>query len=127
MRFEQWKDRLIGDVENAAAMCAERDLLDKDNPVNAESAAALRALADRLRALPADDPRLLGLYAEESELAKVPARAFGEAAARCHEAREDLLRSVGFEHGPFPSLDAFFTELRRRTDETITEFTIAAA
>lgn len=125
MTYETWRDRLITDVENAAAMCVERDLVDRDNPDNAEISAALFQMAEKIRALPPEDERLVGLWTEESELADVPEPEFGAALARCHEAREDVLRAVAFEHGPYPDLGDFFGVLRRKADETITEFCLA--
>ncbi len=127
MTYEKWRDRLIADVENTAARYAERDVVEQGDPVTMETVQALQGLAERLRDLPPDDQRLRGLYAEEQELAKVPERQFGEALNRVHDAREEVLRSVGCEHGPFASLDAFFAELRLRADEAITEFRMAGS
>jgi hypothetical protein len=125
MTYEKWRDRLIADVENAAARYTESDVVDQGDAVTMETVQALQGLAERLRNLSPDDQRLRGLYAEELELAKVPERQFGEALNRLHDAREEVLRSVGCEHGPFESLDAFFGELRLRADEAITEFRMA--
>ena len=125
MTLREWRDRLIADVENAAAMCGERDLVDRDNPDNADMAQALYQMAETIRALPPEDDRLVGLWTEESELANVPESEFGAALARCHAAREDVLRAVAFEHGPYPDLGEFFAVLRRKADETITEFCLA--
>jgi hypothetical protein len=125
MKYEAWRDRLINDVENAAAMCVERDLVDRGDPDNAAIAESLYRMAEKIRSLPKDDGRMVALWREESELANVPEREFGAAESRCHEAREDVLRAIAFEHGPYEELGEFFTVLRRKADETITEFRLA--
>ena len=124
MSFTEWKQRLIADIENTAARFTERDVVDQGDPINQETADALQGLAQRLRDLPDSDERLVGLYKEEQELANVEERQYDEALNRVHDAREEVLRSVGFEHGDFASLDSFFSELRMRADEAIAEFSL---
>lgn len=126
MTFEQWREQLIADIENAAAMCAERDVVEHGNPQNVVDAQVFYGMAEKIRGLAPDDARLADLYKEESALAQVPEREYGEAEHRCHEAREDVLRSISDEHGPYENLDEFFAVLRRKADETITEFSLAS-
>ena len=64
--------------------------------------------ADKIRALAPGGERLIGLFNEESELADVPEAQFGDAEKRCHEAREDVLCGIDFDHGPYKDPLAFF-------------------
>lgn len=126
MTYEMWREQLITDIENAAAMCAERDVVEHGNPQNVADAKVFYGMAQKIREMAPDDPRLVGLYKEEGALAQVPEREYGEAEHRCHEAREDVLRGISDEHGPYENLDEFLAVLRRKADETITEFSLAS-
>ena len=125
MDFATWRDRLVREIETAAEWRAEQAVLDRNNPVIGESQNALFDLAGRIKALPADQPELQALYSEELEFANLEDAAPGEAEGRYREAKEDLLRAIGFEHEPFADAGGFLGVLRRQADETITEFRLA--
>jgi hypothetical protein len=125
MEFETWKQRLVAEIETAAEWRAEKAVLDRSDPDIANSQAALFALAGRIRALPADQAELRALYDEELELVGLDRSGPGEAESRYREAKEDLLRAIGFEHEPFADAAGFLSVLRRQVDETITGFRLA--
>lgn len=125
MNFQAWKDRLANEIETAAEWRAEKAVLDRHDPDITASQAALFELANRLRALPADDGDLRALFSEEMELSQLDRSQPGEAEQRYRATREDLLRSIGFDHPPFADAGAFLATLRRQVDETIAEFRLA--
>ncbi len=125
MDIETWKAQLVSEIETAAEWRAEQAVVDRDDPAIAESQSALFELASRIRALSADQAELQNLYKEEMELANLDRATPGEAESRYREAKEDLLRAIGFEHEPFGDTGRFLGVLRRQVDETISEFRLA--
>jgi hypothetical protein len=121
MTLDTWKRALVHEVETAAERRAEQAQGVRDDPRIATSQKALFDLADGLKGLPADNPALAALYREESELSRIEAAA-DDPERRYHEAREELLQAIGFEHRPFDTPEQFLDVLRARADETITEF-----
>ena len=79
-------------------------------------------LAEKLKALPADDEKLQGLFNEETELSNLMRATPGEPENRYYNAKEDLLRDYGIDHEPFKDAGEFLQVLRTRVDETITEY-----
>jgi hypothetical protein len=125
MQFEAWKNALINEIEVAAEWRAEKAVLDRNDPRIGDSQQALFDLAGGLKALPADHAGLCALYQEEQELVTLEDARMGAAESRYREAKEDLLRAIGFEHDPFADPAQFLDVLRRQVDETITEFRLA--
>jgi hypothetical protein len=122
MTIQTWKDQLVTEIEVAAEWRAEKALVDPGDPRIETSQQMLFDLADQVKALPSDDTSLVALWREEQELDAVTEGEAGEPAQRYHEAKEDLLRAIGFEHEPFADTGAFLGALRARADETITEY-----
>lgn len=122
MDFQQWKTALISEIETSAESRAEIAQSKVDDPAMATSQAALFALADKVRALPADNVALKALYQEETELANVLRAPTGEPESRYREAKEELLAAYGLDHPPFGSVDEFLGVLRGKVDETISEY-----
>lgn len=125
MEFETWKNALINEIEVAAEWRAEKAVLDRTDPRIPDSQQALFDLAGGLKALPADHVGFSALFQEEQELSDLEHPRMGAAENRYRAAKEDLLRSIGFEHDPFPDPAQFLDVLRRQVDETITEFRLA--
>ena len=126
MSFKEWKAKLVTEVDDAAAWCAERALADPDDPRNEKAQKALVHLADRLRALPADHKALTELFREEQEFSNLARAVSEEPEHRYRDAEEELLRSIGFEHEPFREVDQFLGVLRNLVDETISEYRLRA-
>lgn len=122
MQFETWKNALINEIEVAAEWRAEKAVLDRNDPRILDSQQALFSLAGSLKALPADHAGLCALFQEEQELGQLDDARMGAAESRYREAKEDLLRAIGYEHDPFSDPAQFLDVLRRQVDETITEF-----
>lgn len=94
MSFKEWKAKLVTEVDDAAAWCAERALADPDDPRNEKAQKALVHLADRLRALPADHKALTELFREEQEFSNLARAVSEEPEHRYRDAKEELLRSI---------------------------------
>lgn len=125
MQFETWKNALVNEIEVAAEWRAEKAVLDRSDPRIRDSQQALFDLAGSLKALPADHAGLCALFQEEQELGQLDKAGMGAAESRYREAKEDLLRAIGYEHDPFADPAQFLDVLRRQVDETITEFRLA--
>jgi hypothetical protein len=126
MTFDAWKQALITEIETAAAWRAEQVLADPDDPRIETSQRALFDLADRLRAMPAENAKLKALFAEEGELAMLMRATAGEPEGRYRDAKEDLLKHYGIDHEPFATADQFLDALRTRVDETLAEYRLRA-
>ena len=122
MDIDTWKKALISEIETAAEWRAEKTLVDPDDPLIETSQKALFDLAEKLKALPADDEKLQGLFNEETELSNLMRATPGEPENRYYNAKEDLLRDYGIEHELFKDAGEFLQVLRTRVDETITEY-----
>lgn len=126
MDFDAWKTRLITEIKTAAEWRAERARADADDPRIEQSQKALYALAEKLEALPADDPKLTALFREEGELANLRRAAPDEPEKRYHDAKEDLLQAYGIDHPSYDDPGQFLDLLRNRVDETISEYRLRA-
>ncbi len=122
MEFHDWKQNLVAEVEDAAARCGERALADRHDPRNETAQQVLARLASELKTLPADHQGLTALYKEEQEFANLARPEAGEPEHRYRDAKEAILRSIGYENEPFETADQFLEVLRNVADETITEY-----
>lgn len=122
MNFQQWKAALISEIETAAESRAEIAQGATDDPRIEASQKALFDLAEKVRALPAENAALKALFNEETELANVMRAPAGEPESRYHEAKEELLQAYGIEHPLFATAEEFLRVLRGQVDETISEY-----
>ncbi|MBK8176276.1 MAG: hypothetical protein IPK66_13735 [Rhodospirillales bacterium] len=128
MNIMTWKRNLIEEIEAAAERRTQEIFADAGEERRAiQSQETLLGLAAALRAMPDDEAHLAALFTEEAEMAAVDGGAPGEAEHRFHEAKEDLLRLIGFEQEPFATADAFLDAVRGRADEIIAEYRLVAA
>lgn len=127
MDFEQWREKLVKEIETAAEWRAEKAVIDPNDPRTEASQKALFRLAANLATLPPEHEQLKALFDEEQELANLAEGGPEEAEYRYREAREELLGAIGFEHDPFENPEQFLDVLRARAAETMTEFRLRSA
>ena len=126
MDFQTRKNQLITEIKTVAERRAEKALADPDDPRLVKSQTALFDLAEKIEALPDEDPELNGLFKEENELANIMRAAPGEPEKRYHDSTEDLLEAYGIEHETFDNPRQFIEVLRNMVDETIAEYRLRA-
>jgi hypothetical protein len=122
MNFETWKQALIEEIETAAKWRAEQILGDPDDLRIAKSQQMVFDLADKIKAMPERNVALQALFKEEQELANIVRAVPGEPESRYRNAKEELLRAIGFDHEPFESPEDFLDVLRAKTDEVVSEY-----
>lgn len=123
MDYASWKQGLLEEIEQAAMRRTQEVLSDPEEERRAiSSQQALLDLAQKLRAMPENDEHVTALFAEEQEIDCLENAPIGEAEQRYRDAKEDLLRTIGFEHDPFESADAFLNAVRAHVDEVISEY-----
>jgi hypothetical protein len=126
MDFQTWKNQLVTEVKTAAERRAEKARADPDDPRIEKSQKALFDLAEKLEALPDDDPESRGLFKEENELANLMRAAPGEPEDRYHASKEDLLEAYGIERETFDDPHKFIELLRDMVDETVAGYRLRA-
>jgi hypothetical protein len=126
MDLQTWKARLITEIRTAAEWRAEKARSDPDDPRIEQSQKALFDLADKLAALPDDNPKLAALFKAEGELANLMRAAPGEPENRYRDAKEDLLQAYGIERPAVDDPEQLVDLLRSRVEETVSEYRLRA-
>lgn len=123
MDYATWKKDLVKEIETAAMRRTQEVFADANEEARAvDSQMELLRLAEYLRAMPETAEHMAALFREEGEIDRLERAPWGEAEQRYHDAKEDLLAAIGFEHVPFATADEFLDTVRARLDEIISEY-----